>query len=128
MNLSNHLIYWIARFPKTMTIELDDLVEALQYKIPGIELSGTNFRGGFEIFIPMDGLTYSNDEGLLRQHYIVITVDSIRNAVRVFIYKEEKLTATFDMIREPFCEVVGAVKEYIKEHKAVDKLLCKFIQ
>lgn len=128
MNLNKHLIYWITRFPKTMSIELEDLAEALQYKIPGIELNGTNFRGGFEIFIPMDGITYSNEEGLLRQHYIIITVDSIRNAIRIYIYKEEKLTAAFDLIREPFCQVIEAVKEYVKEHKAVDKLLYKFTQ
>lgn len=128
MNLNKHLIYWLTRFPKTMSIELEDLTEAIQYKIPGKELNSTKFRGGFEIFVPMDGITYSNDEGLLRQHYIIITADTIRNAIRIYIYKEEKLTAAFDLIREPFCEVIEAVKEYVKEHKAVDKLLCKIIQ
>jgi hypothetical protein len=123
MNLNKHLIYWISRFPKAMSLELEDLLEALQYKIPGIEMDGTTFRGGFEIFIRLDGVTYANDEGLLRQHYIVVTVDSIKNAIRIYIYKEEKLTASFDMIREPFCQVIAAVKEYLKEHKAVDRLL-----
>ena len=123
MNLNKHLIYWISRFPKAMSLELEDLLEALHYKIPGIELEGTSFRGGFEIFIRLEGVMYSNDEGLLRQHYIVVTVDCIKNAVRVYIYKEERLTASFDMIREPFCQVIGAVKEYLKEHKAVDRLL-----
>ncbi len=127
MYLNKHLIYWINRFPKTMSIELEDLMEALRYKLPGFEMEGTEFRGGFEIFIRLEGVTYINDDGLERQHYIVVTADSIRNAIRIYIYKEEKLTAGFDLIREPFCAVMQAVREYVKEHQAVDKLIGKFI-
>lgn len=127
MYLNKHLIYWINRFPKTMSIELEDLMEALRYKLPGFEMEGTEFRGGFEIFIRLEGVTYINDDGLERQHYIVVTADSIRNAIRIYIYKEENLTAGFDLVREPFCAVMQAVREYVKEHQAVDKLIGKFI-
>ncbi len=83
MYLNNHLIYWITRFPKTMDLTLEDLMEALRYKLPGTHFEGTTFRGGFEIFIPIDGVQYENEDGLMRQHYFIITVDSIRNAVRL---------------------------------------------
>jgi len=127
MYLNKHLIYWITRYPKTMVLDLEDLMEALQYKLPGIDLEGTKFQGGFEIFIPIEGVTYINDDGLERQHYFIITVDSIKNAIRTYIYKEESLNAGFAQIRIPFCSITHAIKEYVKEHRTVDKLLSKII-
>ena len=127
MYLNKHLIYWINRYPKTMDLDLEDLIEALQYKLPGMDLEGTKFRGGFEIFIPIEGVTYTNDDGLMRQHYFIITVDSFKNAIRIYIYKEERLNADFAQIRIPFCSIIDAIKEYVKEHGAVDKLLSKII-
>ncbi len=127
MDPNKHLIYWINRYPKTMSLELEDLVEGLQYKLPDMDMEYTKFRDGFEIFIRMEGVTYPNEEGLTRQHYIVITVDAMKNAIRLYIYKEEQLTASFNDVRDPFCRVVQAVKEYVKEHQAVDKLLGKII-
>ena len=127
MYLNKHLIYWINRYPKTMELSLEDLTEALRYKLPGIEMEAAVFRGGFEIFIPIAGITYINDEGLERQHYFVITVDTIRNAIRLYIYKEELLCMDFASIREPFCTIMNAIKEYVKEHRTVDKLLGKII-
>jgi hypothetical protein len=92
-----------------------------------MDMEFTKFRDGFEIFIRMEGVTYPNEEGLTRQHYIVITVDAMKNAIRLYIYKEDKLTVAFNEVRDPFCRVVQAVKEYVKEHQAVDKLLGKII-
>ena len=120
-------MYWINRYPKTMELALEDLMEALQYKLPGITLEGTRFRGGFEIFIPIEDVTYINEDGLARQHYFIITVDTIKNAIRIYIYKEECLNAGFDQIRTPFCSIINAIKEYVKEHQAIDKLLSKII-
>jgi hypothetical protein len=127
MYLNKHLIYSINRFPKTMDLDLEDLMEALQYKLPGMDLEGTKFRGGFEIFIPIEGVTYTNDDGLFRQHYFIITVDTIKNAIRTYIYKEERLNADFAAIRIPFSLIIHAIKEYVKEHRSVDKLLSKII-
>jgi len=127
MYLNKHLIYWITRYPKTMDLNVEDLMEALQYKLPEMDLEGTKFRGGFEIFIPIEGITYTNDDGLVRQHYFIITVDSFKNAIRIYIYKEERLNAGFAEIRTPFCGIIQAIKEYVKEHQAVDKLLGKII-
>jgi len=127
MYLDKHLIYWINRYPKTMELTLEDLMEALQYKLPGMDLEGTKFRGGFEIFIPIEGVTYINDDGLERQHYVIITVDSIKNAIRTYIYKEERLNASFAQIRISFCSVMAAIKEYVREHQSVDKLISKII-
>lgn len=127
MYLNKHLIYWINRYPKTMDLTLEDLAEALQYKLPGMNLEGTKFRGGFEIFIPIEGVTYTNEDGQVRQHYFVITVDAIKNAIRVYIYKEEELNGDFVSIRTPFLYVVNAIKEYVKEHRTVDKMLSKII-
>jgi hypothetical protein len=110
-----------------MDLAMEDLTEALQYKLPGYQPEGTKFRGGFEIFIPIEGVTYINEEGLERQHYFIITVDSIKNAIRLYIYKEESLNAEFGLVREPFCEIMDAIKEYVKEHQSVDKLLSKII-
>jgi hypothetical protein len=110
-----------------MDLSLDDLVEALRYKIPGVTLECTKFSGGFEIFIPIEGVTYTNDEGLSRQHYFVITVDAIKSAIRLYIYKEDCLNAEFDLIRQPFCQLMNAIKEYVKEHRSVDKFLSKII-
>lgn len=128
MYLNKHLICWITRYPKTMDLNLEDLLEALPYKLPEMELEGTKFRGGFEIFIPIEGVTYTNDEGLERRHYFIITVDSIKNTIRIYIYKEERLNADFAQIRVPFCRIIDAIKEYVKEHGAVDKLLSKIIR
>ena len=125
MYLNKHLIYWIHRYPKSMNITLEDLREALQYKLPGTAMEGTTFRGGFEIFIPIEGVTYINDDGLTRQHYFIITADSIKNAIRIYIYKEERLSADFAEIRNPFCTIIHAIKEYVKEHQCVDKLLSR---
>lgn len=127
MYLNKHLIYWITRYPKSMDLTLEDLLEALHYKLPGMEMEGTNFRGGFEIFIPIEGVTYINDDGLDRQHYFIITVDSIRCAIRIYIYREEKLAADFSLIRNPFCNIIDAIKEYVKEHRSIDKFLSKII-
>ena len=127
MDPNKHLICWITRYPKTMDLTLEDLMEALRYKLPGMELEGTVFRGGFEIFIPIKDVTYINDDGLERQHYFIITVDSIKNAIRLYIYREEQLNAGFDKIRYPFCAIMAAVKEYVKEHITVDKWLSKII-
>jgi hypothetical protein len=127
MYLNKHLIYWVTRYPKTMDLTLEDVTEALRYKLPGIELEGTKFRGGFEIFIPIKDITYINDEGLERQHYFIVTVDTIRCAVRLYIYKEESLNAEFNLVREPFCQLMHTIKEYVKEHRTVDKLLSKLI-
>ena len=127
MYLNKHVICSIIRYPKTMDLDLEDLMEALQYKLPGMDLEGTKFRGGFEIFIPIEGVTYTNDDGLERQHYFIITVDSIKNAIRIYIYKEEHLNAGFAEIRIPFCRIIEAIKEYVKEHRAVDKLLGRII-
>jgi hypothetical protein len=110
-----------------MDLTLEDLMEALQYKLPGMALEGTKFRGGFEIFIPIEGVTYTNDDGLERQHYFIITVDSFKNSLRTYIYKEEQLNSGFAEIRIPFCYIVHAIKEYVKEHRCVDKLLSKII-
>ncbi len=128
MHLNKHLIYWINRYPKTMDLDLEDLMEALQYKLPGMDLEGTKFRGGFEIFIPIEGVIYTNDDGMERLHYFIITVDSIKNVIRVYIYMEEKLNADFAQIRAPFCSIIHAIKEYVKEHRTVDKLLSKIIR
>lgn len=127
MYLNKHLIYWITRYPKTMDLFLEDLLEALHYKLPGVEMEGTVFRGGFEIFIPIEGVTYINDDGLARQHYFIITVDTIRCAIRVYIYQEEKLSADFSQVRLPFCTIIDAIKEYVKEYRSVDKFLSKII-
>jgi len=127
MYLNKHVICSIIRYPKTMDLDLEDLMEALQYKLPGMDLEGTKFRGGFEIFIPIEGVTYTNDDGLERQHYFIITVDSIKNAIRIYIYKEEQLNAGFAQIRIPFCSIMAAIKEYIREHQSVDKLISKII-
>jgi hypothetical protein len=127
MYLNKHLVYWIHRYPKSMDLTLENLMEALQYKLPGMGLEGTKFRGGFEIFIPIEGITYTNDDGLLRQHYFIITVDSFKNSLRAYIYKEEQLNAGFAEIRIPFCSIILAIKEYVKEHRAVDKLLSKIV-
>ena len=127
MYLNKHLVYWINRYPKTIELTLEDLMEALQYKLPGMTLEGTKFRGGFEIFIPIEGVTYTNEDGLDRQHYFIITLDSIKSAIRIYIYKEESLSAGFDQIRTPFCSIINAIKEYMKEHQAIDKLLSKII-
>jgi hypothetical protein len=110
-----------------MDLTLEDLTEALQYKLPGIVFESTKFRGGFELFIPIEGITYLNGDGLTRQHYFVITVDSIKNAIRLYIYKEDQLNAEFLSIRAPFCMIIHAIKEYVKEHRTVDKLLGKII-
>ncbi len=125
MYLNKHLVYWINRYPKLLDLTLEDLMEALQYKLPEMTLEGTKFRGGFEIFIPIDGLTYVNEDGQERQHYFIITVDSIKNAIRIYIYKEEHLNAGFAEIRITFYHIIHAVKEYMKEHRSVDKLLSK---
>lgn len=125
--MNKHIIYWITRYPKTMDLDLEDLMEALRYKLPGMDLEGTTFRGGFEIFIPIEGVNYTNDDGLLRQHYFIITVDSIKNAIRLYIYKEERLNADFGQIRNPFCTILEALKEYVKEHRTIDQLLSKII-
>ena len=127
MYLNKHLIYWINRYPKTMDLDLEDLMEAIQYKLPGMDLEGTKFGGGFEIFLPIEGITYTNDDGLERRHYFIITVDSIKNAIRIYIYKEERLNADFAAIRIPFGHIIHAIKEYVKEHRYVDKLLSKII-
>ena len=127
MYLNKHLICSITRYPKTMDLTLEDLIEALQYKLPGMDLEGTTFRGGFEIFIPIEGVTYINDDGLERQHYFIITVDSIKNVIRIYIYREERLNAAFAEIRIPFCNIFYAIKEYVKEHITVDKWLSKII-
>lgn len=127
MYLNKHLIYWVTRYPKTMDLTLEDVADALRYKLPGIELEGTKFRGGFEIFIPIKDVTYINDEGLERQHYFIVTVDTIRCAVRLYIYKEESLNAEFHLVREPFCKLMHTIKEYVKEHRTVDKFLSKLI-
>lgn len=127
MYLNKHLIYWITRYPKTMDLYLEELIEALQYKLPGMEMEGTIFRGGFEIFIPITGVTYINDDGLVRQHYFIITVDTIRCAIRTYIYQEEKLNADFSQVRDPFCHLIDAIKEYVKEYRTVDKFLSKII-
>lgn len=127
MYLDKHLIYWINRYPKTMELTLEDLMEALQYKLPEMDLEGTKFRGGFEIFIPIEGVTYINDDGLERQHYVIITVDSIKNAIRTYIYKEERLDASFAQIRISFCSIMTAIKEYIREHQSVDKLISQIM-
>ena len=110
-----------------MDLTLEDLTEALQYKLPGIVFESTRFRGGFEIFIPIEGMNYLNDDGLMRQHYFIITVDSIKNAIRLYIYKEDLLNAEFSSIRASFCTFIFAIKEYVKEHRTVDKLLGKII-
>jgi hypothetical protein len=125
MYQNKHLIYWINRYPKTMDLTLEDLMEAFQYKRPGMTLECTRFRGGFEIFIPIEGVTYINDDGMVRQHYYIINVDSIKNAIRIYIYKEEYLSVGFTQIRDSFCDLVQAIKEYVKEHRSVDKLLSK---
>lgn len=127
MYMNKHIIYWITRYPKTMDLVLEDLMEALRYKLPQMDLEGTTFRGGFEIFIPIEGVTYTNDDGLVRQHHFIITVDSIKNAIRLYIYKEEKLNANFSQIRGPFCTIIEALKEYVKEHRTIDQLLSKII-
>jgi hypothetical protein len=127
MYLNKHILYWITRYPKTMDLSLEDLMEALRYKLPQMDLEGTTFRGGFEIFIPIENATYTNDDGLLRQHYFIITADSIKNAIRLYIYKEEKLNADFAQIRISFCIIIHALKEYVKEHRTVDQLLSKLI-
>ena len=123
MHPNKHLIYWINRYPKTMDLDLEDLMEALQYKLPGTDLDGA-----FEIFIPIEGVTYTNDDGVERQHYFIVTVDSIKNVIRVYIYMEERLNADFGAIRNPFCSIIHAIKEYVKEHRTVDKLLSKIIR
>jgi hypothetical protein len=125
MYLNKHLIYWINRYPKTMDLTLEDLMEALQYKRPAMTLECTRFRGGFEIFIPIEGVTYINDDGMIRQHYFIINVDSIKNAIRIYIYKEEYLSIDFSEIRSNFFDLIHAIKEYVKEHRNVDKLLSK---
>lgn len=127
MYLNKHIIYWVTRYPKTMDLGLEDLMEALRYKLPGIEPEGTRFRGGFEIFIPIKDVTYINDEGLERQHYFIVTVDTIRSAIRLYVYKEENLNAEFNLVRLPFCKLMQAIKEYVKEHRTVDKWLSKLI-
>jgi len=127
MYLNKHLICSLTRYPKMMDLDLEDLMEALQYKLPGMDLEGTKFRGGFEIFIPIEGVTYTNVDGLVRQHYFIVTVDLIKNAIRTYIYKEERLNADFALIRVPFCRIIHAIKEYVKEHRAVDKLLSRII-
>lgn len=127
MYLNNHLIYWITRYPKTMDLTLEDLTEALRYKLPGIYFEGTKFRGGFEIFIPIDGVNYENADGLMRQHHFIITVDSIKNAIRLYIYKEEQLNTNFAPIRVQFCRIMYSIKEYVKEHRNIDTLLSKII-
>lgn len=110
-----------------MDLTLEDLTEALQYKLPEMNFEGTKFRGGFEIFIPIEGLTYTNNDGLTRQHYFIITADSFKNAIRLYIYKEDQLNADFANIRDPFINIINAIKEYVKEHRSVDKLLGKII-
>ena len=127
MYLNKHLFYWINRYPKTMDLTLEDVTEALQYKLPGTVFESTKFRGGFELFIPIADATYLNDDGLERQHYFVITVDTIKNAVRLYIYMEDRLHAEFSSIRVPFCTIIHAIKEYIKEHRTVDKFLGKIM-
>jgi hypothetical protein len=127
MYRNNHLIYWITRFPKAMDLTLEDLMEALRYKLPGLYFEGTTFRGGFEIFIPIDGVQYENEDGLMRQHYFIITVDSIKNAIRLYIYKEDRLNTEFAPIRVQFCRIMYSIKEYVKEHTTVDKMLSKII-
>lgn len=127
MYQNKHLIYWINRYPKAMDLTLEDLVEALQYKLPGMTLECTKFRGGFEIFMPIEGVTYINDDGLPRQHYFIINVDAIKNAIRIYVYKEEYLSVEFSQIRASFCDVIDAIKEYVKEHRTIDKLLSKII-
>jgi len=127
MYRNKHLVYWINRYPKTIDLTLEDLLEALQYKLPEMRMEGTKFRGGFEIFIPIEGVTYTNNDGLDCQHYFIITVDSIKNAIRTYIYKEEYLSAGFSQIRTPFCEIILALKEYLKEYRTVDKMLSKII-
>jgi hypothetical protein len=127
MYLNKHLIYWITRYPKTMDLALEDLMEAFKYKLPGVETEGAKFRGGFEIFIPINDVTYMNDEGIERQHYFIVTVDTIRSAIRLYIYKEEKLDVEFNKVRVPFCQLMQAIKEYVKEHRSVDKWLSKII-
>ena len=127
MYQNKHLLYWINRYPKTMDLTLEDLLEAIQYKLPGMKLESTKFRGGFEIFIPIEGVTYINDDGLERQHYFIITVDSFKNAIRIYIYKEEQLIASFAEIRNSFCTITQAIKEYVKEHRTIDKMLSKII-
>jgi hypothetical protein len=127
MYQNKHLIYWINRYPKSMDLTLEDLLEALQYKRPGMTLECARFRGGFEIFIPMEGITYINEDGMERQHYYIINVDSIKSAIRIYIYKEEYLAIDFAQIRENFCDLINAVKEYMKEHRTVDKMLSKII-
>jgi len=127
MYLNKHLICWLTRYPKAMDLTLEDLVEGLQYKLPGTTMEGTKFNGGFEIFIPIEGVIYINDDGLERQHYFIITVDSIKCAIRTYIYREEKLSADFSQIRAPFCNIIDAIKEYVKEHRSIDKFLSKII-
>lgn len=128
MYLNKHLVYWIVRYSKTVNVTLDDLQTALRYKLPEMQFEGAEFAGGFEIFSPIEGMMYQHKDGVLRQHYFVITADSIKNALRVYIYKEELLTAEFSDIRANFCKIVEGIKEYLKEHKSVDKILGELIE
>lgn len=90
-------------------------------------MEGTRFSDGFEIFIPIEGVTYINEDGLERQHYFIITVDSIKCAIRIYIYQEDKLNADFSQIRIPFLAITAAVKEYVKEYRSIDKFLSKIM-
>jgi hypothetical protein len=121
-------MYWMTRYSKNINLTLADLRVAFHYKLPGMDFEGTEFKGGFEFFSPIEGVQYENDEGIMRQHYFIITVDTIRNTVRIYIYKEDQLSADFMEIRNLFCTIIDATKEYLKEHRNVDKLMDKLVK
>lgn len=127
MYLNKHLVFWITRYAKSTNLSLDDLQTALRYKLPDLQFEGASFTGGFEIFSPIDGVEYMHSNGVMRQHYFVITADTIKNAIRVYIYKEELLSADFAMVRRSFCRITEGIREYLKEHQHIDRLIGNLI-
>jgi len=120
-------VFWITRYSKNINLTLDNLQTALQYKLPDMQFEGAAFSWGFEIFSPIEDVKYMHTDGVMRQHYFVITVDCIKNAIRVYIYKEELMMADFFQIRASFFKITESIKEYMKEHKHVDKMISDLI-
>lgn len=116
MYLNQHLCYSLIRVKKCIELELPTLLESLEYKLPGKILQDIDCGVGFDVHVELE-------ENVNQDNHIVISVDAVRNVIRIYIHDELNLEGNFQTIRTNFVEVVNAIKEYIVELKLVENLI-----
>lgn len=118
MLFDKYTMYSTTRFNKKIELMREDLIAAYAYKLQVEPCHSFDFAGGFEIGIPIEG---SN------QHFVVVA-DVVKNVIWIYIEKEELVDhLPFGVLRDTMINIYAATKEYLKEHRKVDKVLCELV-